>query len=55
MDSTITSDKHFLFAYCITDGALYYMTESQRTSLILAITEIKDEILNDYHAPKSAE
>ena len=55
MDSTIISGKRHLFAYCITDGALDDMSEEQRTALILDITEIKEEMLNDYHAPKSAE
>jgi hypothetical protein len=46
MDSTLPSDPHHLFAYCITDGALDDdMTEEQRTALILDITEIKEEML----------
>ena len=55
MDSTLISGKQYLFAYCITDGALDDMSEEQRTALILTITEIKEEMLNDYHPPKSAE
>ena len=55
MDSTIISGKRYLFAYCITDGALDDMSEEQRTALILDITEIKESMLKDYHAPKSAE
>ena len=55
MDSTIISGKRYLFAYCITDGALDDMSEEQRTALILDITEIKEEMLKDYHTPKSAE
>ena len=55
MDSTIISGKRHLFAYCITDGALDDMSEEQRTALILDITEIKESMLKDYHAPKSAE
>ena len=55
MDSPLIPDKQHLFAYCITDGALDDMTESQRTALILAITEIKESMLKDYRAPKSAE
>ena len=46
MDSTIISGKRYLFAYCITDGALDDMSEEQRTALILTITEIKEEMLN---------
>ena len=46
MDSTTISDKRYLFAYCITDGALDDdMTEERRTALILDITEIKEEML----------
>jgi hypothetical protein len=46
MDSTLISDKRYLFAYCITDGALDDdMTEERRTALILDITEIKESIL----------
>ena len=55
MDSTFISDKRHLFAYCITDGALDDMSEERRTEMILAITEIKEEMLKDYHPPKSAE
>ena len=44
MDSTIISGKRHLFAYCITDGALDDMSEEQRTSLLLTITEIKEEM-----------
>ena len=45
MDSTLISGKQYLFAYCITDGALDDMSEEQRTALILDITEIKEEML----------
>ena len=46
MDSTLISHKQYLFAYCITDGALDDdMTEERRTALILDITEIKESIL----------
>ena len=46
MDSTFISGKRYLFAYCITDGALDDdMTEEKRTALILDITEIKEEML----------
>ena len=47
--------KRYLFAYCITDGALYDMTEAQRASLLLTITEIKESMLADIYPPKSAE
>ena len=55
MDSNLISDKRYLFAYCITDGTLDDMSEEERTAMIIDITEIKEEMLNDYHAPKSAE
>ena len=45
MDSTPISDKQYLFAYCVIDGALDDMSEEQRTSLLLTITEIKEEML----------
>ena len=45
MDSPLIPDKQYLFAYCITDGALDDMSEEQRTSLLLTITEIKEEML----------
>ena len=55
MDSTIISGKRYLFAYCITDGLLDDMTEAQRASLLLSITEIKESMLADIYPPKSAE
>ncbi len=55
MDSNLISDKRYLFAWGITDGALDDMSEEQRASLLLAITEIKESMLNNYHAPKLAE
>ena len=47
MDNTFISGKQYLFAYCITDGALddMDMSEEQRTAHILDITEIKEEML----------
>ena len=45
MDSIIISGKRYLFAYCITDGALDDMTEERGAALILDITEIKEEML----------
>ena len=49
MDSTLTSDKRYLFAYCFTDGALdeIDMTEEQRTAMIIDITEIKEAMLKN--------
>ena len=55
MDSPLILDKQYLFAYCITDGALDDMTEAQRASLLLTITEIKESMLADIYPPKSAE
>ena len=45
MDSTLISHKKYLFAYGITDGALDYMSEEERTAMIFDITEIKESIL----------
>ena len=40
MDSTLIPDKQYLFAYCITDGALDDMTEAQRASIISVIESL---------------
>ena len=40
MDSTFTSDKHRLFANCITDGVLDEMTEEQKASIISVIESL---------------
>ena len=45
MDSTLISDKRYLFAYGITDGALDDMSEEERTAMIIDITEIKEAML----------
>ena len=45
MDSTLISGKRYLFAYCITDGALDDMSEEERTAMIIDITEIKEAML----------
>ena len=55
MDSTLISGKRHLFALSIVDGALDDMDEERRNEIIMTITEIKEEMLNDYHTPKSAE
>ena len=55
MDSTIISGKKHLFALSIVDGALDDWSEERRTEMILAITEIKESMLKDYHPPTSAE
>ena len=46
MESNLISDKRYLFAYCITDGALDDMSEERRAALILTITEIKESLLS---------
>ena len=43
MDSNLISDKQYLFAYCITDGALDDLSETQRTSILLAIKSMLEE------------
>ncbi|MBO5830841.1 MAG: hypothetical protein J6R01_04475 [Alistipes sp.] len=45
MDSKHISDKRYLFAYGITDGALDDMSEEERTAMIIDITEIKEAML----------
>ena len=55
MDNNLTSDKRHLFALSIVDGALDDMDEDRRNEVIMTITEIKEDMLKDYHAPKSAE
>ena len=50
MDSNHISDKRYLFAYGITDGALDDMTEEQQTSIIRAIECILKE-----HKPADSE
>ena len=47
MDSNLISDKRYLFAYCITDGALDDWTEERRTAMIIDITEIKEAMLKN--------
>ena len=55
MDSTLISHKQYLFAYCITDGALDDWTEERRTAMIIDITEIKEAMLKEYHPPIATE
>ena len=53
MDKTLISGKDLLFAYCVTDGMLDDMSDEQRTSIILALTETKKKILTDYQSTES--
>lgn len=55
MDKTLVSDKRFLYAYCILDGALDDMSEEKRTVMIFSITKIKEEMLKDYQPSISPE
>ena len=50
MANNFKSDKRYLFAYGITDGALDDMTEEQRTAIIRAIECILKE-----HKPADSE
>lgn len=43
MDSTLPSNPHHLFAYCITDGILDEMSPEQRTSIIHIIESMLSE------------
>lgn len=50
MNNTMDDNgKQYLFAYCITDGALDDMSEEQRTAMIIDITEIKEAMLKNTH------
>ena len=43
MDSTFISNKHRLFAYCITDGLFDEMCPEQRASIISIIESLLSE------------
>ena len=43
MDSTLISNPHHLFAYCITDGILDEMSPEQRASIIHIIESLLSE------------
>ena len=45
--------KRELFACCITDGILDDMNPEQRIVMILDITEIKEELLNEHQPTDS--
>ena len=45
MDNPLISGKRFLFALSIVHDALDDWTKERRTAMILAITEIKEEML----------
>ena len=47
MAKNLISGKRYLFAYGITDGALDYMSEEERTAMIIDITEIKESMLKN--------
>lgn len=53
MDSTLIPDTKYLFAECITDGALDGMNEKRRTEIIHCITKYLDDLLKDYHPADS--
>ena len=55
MDSNLISDKRYLFASSIVDDALDDWSEEQRTEMIISITEIKEELLKEYHPPRATE
>jgi hypothetical protein len=40
MENTLISEKQYLFALCITDGALDDMSEEQKSSVILAVNNM---------------
>jgi hypothetical protein len=49
MDSPLIPDKQYLFACCITDGALDDMSEEQRTAIIRVI----ESFLKEYKSADS--
>ena len=52
MDSTLISDKRYLFASSIVDDALDDWSEERRTEMIISITEIKEAMLKaGYNTP----
>ena len=53
MHSTLTPDTKYLFAECITDGALDGMSEKRRTEIIQCITKYIDDLLKDYQPADS--
>ena len=53
MDSTLIPDTKYLFAECITDGALDGMSEKRRTEIIQCITNYIDDLLKDYQPADS--
>lgn len=53
MDSTLTPDTKYLFAECITDGALDGMSKEQRREIIQCITKYMDKLLKDYQPADS--
>ena len=53
MDKTNLSGKRYLFALSIINDALDDWTEERRTAMILDITKIKEELLNEYQPIKS--
>ena len=53
MDSPLIPDTKYLFAECITDGALDGMSEKLRTEIIHCITKYIDDLLKDYQPADS--
>ena len=53
MDSPLIPDTKYLFAECITDGALDGMSEKRRTEIIQCITNYIDDLLKDYQPADS--
>ena len=53
MARNLISDKRFLLALSIVNGALDDWTEERRTAMILEITKIKESLLKDYQPTES--
>jgi hypothetical protein len=53
MAKNLITDKRFLLALSIVNGALDDWTEERRTAMILEITKIKESFLRDSHPTES--
>ena len=47
MSKTLISESEYLFALCITDGALEEMGDEQRSLVLLTITNMKRRLLQE--------
>ena len=52
MDKTNRTNREYLFALCITDGLLEEMAEQQKSSFLLVIKEVLQEIDHNQNETK---